>query len=665
MSMRRSDFTDSPSRQRVFLLVLTVLALATTIGARLYHLQVRRCDDLRARVKDQAQRTVEVNATRGSILDRHGAILAMSLATQALYAHPWKVTEPDDATELLASILTIPREEIRRRLSCDKSFVYLDRFLEPEQVQAIVDSGLPLGAGNAFGFLPSSRRSYPRGKLGVHVVGFADIDGNGLEGVEQRFDEALRGDPTVYTVVRDGRNGWLSQVALAPDTRPQDVVLTLDLELQHIVERELEQAMRATGADAASAVVLDARSGQVLALANRPAADPNRFGKAPPDARINRAVVHQYEPGSTFKIVPMAAALESEKLRPSQLFDCENGSLRLGRRTIHDSSPHQLLSASQIIQKSSNIGMVKVVRLLDRQTLHDTIVRFGFGQETGVELPGEQEGTLRPPERWNAHSMASISFGQEIGVTVLQMATVFATLANEGVYQPPRVVLGSLDSSGRWTPEPKPATRRVISARVTRELTSMLEGVVTRGTGTRAQIDGFRLAGKSGTAQKIIDGAYSDTDFVASFGGFGPLPSPELVGLVVLDAPRGAEYHGGQVAGPVFRRIMEASLAQRRVARDGDTLSIEADRSSGPDRWASREVTAPAADTDKTAAGRVPDVEGLSLREAVSRLSARGCRVEAKGSGAVLRQEPASGSALVPGAVCRLLLNDERTGAIR
>jgi cell division protein FtsI (penicillin-binding protein 3) len=656
--MRRPGLTDSPNRDRIVLLILTVLALATTIGARLYHLQIQRCDDLRARVKNQAQRTVEVNATRGSILDRHGAVLAMSIATQALYAHPWKVSNPDEATDLLAPILTLPRAEIRKRLGCDKSFVYLDRFLEPERVRQLVDSGLPLGAGNAFGFLPSSRRSYPRGKMGVHVVGFADIDGNGLEGIEQRFDETLRGDPMVYSVVRDGRNGWLSQVALAPETSPQDVVLTVDLELQHIVERELEQAMESTGADAASAVVLDARNGQILALANRPAADPNRFGQAHPGARINRAVVHQYEPGSTFKIVPMAAALESEKVRPSQLFDCENGSLRLGRRTIHDSSPHRLLSASQVMQKSSNIGMVKVVRLLDRQSLYDAIVRFGFGQETGVELPGEQEGAVRSPEQWSTHSMASISFGQEIGVTVLQMSTVFATLANDGIFLPPRVVLGARDEEGHWTSQPKPQGRRVISARVTRELNSMLEGVVARGTGTRAQIDGFRLAGKSGTAQKIVDGAYSDTEFVASFGGFGPLPSPELVTLVVLDSPRSAEYHGGQVAGPVFRRIMEASLAQRRVARDGETLSVEADRAPGPDRWASYESSNPQKPSGSTPAGRVPDLIGLSLREAIARLSARGFRVEARGTGSVTRQEPSPGAALDRGAVCQLVLAD-------
>ena len=656
--MRRSGLTDSPNSHRVVLLVVTVLALATTIGARLYHLQVRRCDDLRARVKNQAQRTVEVNATRGSILDRHGAILAMSIATQALYAHPWKISDAREATDVLAPILALPRSEIARRLGCDKSFVYLDRFLEPEQVQSIVDSGLPLGAGEAFGFLPSSRRSYPRGKLGVHVVGFADIDGTGLEGVEQRFDEALRGDPMIYSVVRDGRNGWLSQVALAPETRPQDVVLTIDLELQHIVERELRKAMADTGADAASAVVLDARNGRILALANRPAADPNRFGKAHPDARINRAVVHQYEPGSTFKVVPMAAALESEKLRPSQLFDCENGSLQLGRRRIRDSSPHRLLSASQIIQKSSNIGMVKVVQLLDRQTLYDSIVRFGFGQETGIELPGEQEGALRPLEKWSTHSMASLAFGQEIGVTVLQMASVFATLANEGIYQPPRVVLGLVDSEGRWKAEPKPEARRVVSTRVTREITSMLEGVVARGTGKRAQIPGFRLAGKSGTAQKVVDGAYSDSDFVASFGGFGPLPSPELVALVVVDTPQGSEYHGGQVAAPVFRRIMEASLAQRRVARDGETMSLEADRTPGPERWASHEFTRPSTESDATPVGRVPDLAGLSLREAVSLLSARGYRVETRGDGIVRSQEPFAGSELEPGQVCRLLLHD-------
>ena len=654
---------NSSHRNRLFLLVLTVLVLASTIGARLYDLQVRRCDGLRARVKNQAQRTVEVNAVRGSILDRNGDILASSVATQALYVHPWKVTDPKGAADLLAPLLSISRAEILKRLRCDKPFAYLDRFLEPEQARAVVDSGLPLGSRNAFGFLPSSRRTYPRGTLGVHVVGFASIDGKGLEGIERRFDESLRGDPVVYSVVRDGHNGWLSQVAAAPATRPHDVVLSIDLGIQHIVERELDRAMLETRADAASAVLLDSRTGEVLALANRPAADPNRFGKARPEARINRAVVHQYEPGSTFKVVTMASALENGKVQPNQLFNCENGTLRVGRRTIHDDSPHKLLSASQTIQKSSNICMVKVARLLEPDAFYQTILSFGVGAETGIELPGEQEGSIRAPVDWSSHSRDSLAFGQEVAVTVLQMASIFATLANDGIYLPPRVVLESRNSDGRATPAPRPNGRRVVSVRTTRMLNKMLEGVVTRGTGKRARIEGYRLAGKSGTAQKWVDGDYSDTDYIASFGGFGPLPDPHLVCLVVIDTPRGAEYHGGEVAGPVFRRIMADVLARQRVPRDGEFLAIPNPTPRDADYLASREVAPTRKIASATPTGRVPDLTGLSLREAVSRLAARGYRAEVQGQGFVQRQHPSAGSSLAPGRSCRLLLGS--TEALR
>jgi len=648
-------------RNRLYLLALTVLALAFTIGARLYDLQVRRCDDLRARVKDQAQRTIEVNAVRGSILDRNGDILATSVATHSLYVHPWKVSDPEGAAKLLAPLIPLSRAETLKRLRCDKPFAYLARFLEPEQVRAVVDSGLPVGAHEAFGFLPSSRRTYPRGALGVHVVGFADIDGKGLEGIEHRFDEELRGDPVVYSVVRDGHNGWLSQVAAAPDTRPHDVVLSIDLGAQHIVERELDRAMRETRADSASAVLLDPRTGEVLALANRPAADPNRFGKARPEARINRAVVHQYEPGSTFKVVTMAAALERNKVQPNDLFNCENGTLKVGRRTIHDDTPHGLLSASQAIHKSSNICMVKIARLLEPDVFYRTIRSFGVGEETGIELPGEQEGAIRAPVDWSSHSKDSLAFGQEVAVTVLQMASIFATLANDGVYMAPRVVLESRSSDGQSKQAPRPDGKRVISARTTRTLNTMLEGVITRGTGKRSRIEGYRLAGKSGTAQKWVGDDYSDTEYVASFGGFGPLPDPQLVCLVVIDTPRGAEYHGGEVAGPVFRRIMAGVLARNRVPRDGEVLALPNPAPPASELLASRKVAAPQNGELVTPTGRVPDLTGLSLREAISRLAVRGYSAEVQGQRFVRRQHPAAGSTLAPGKSCRLQLSAAET----
>jgi len=567
-------------RRRLALVVVAVFLVAIAIGARLYDLQVVKSEELRARATQQQQREVEVPATRGAILDRQGRELALSLKTASLFAHPRRVSDPGKAARLLAGIIGPSASEIRKRLQSNKTFVYLERFLEPDQVAAIRKLDLPIGENKPFGFLPSAKRYYPRGRLAVHVVGFANIDGVGVEGIERQFNYELQGDSTVYLVLQDGLNGRVRQKTLsAPKKKPRDVILAIDLVIQHFVERELERAMRETGAQAASAVVMDPATGQILALANRPAADANRYGQAGDQARINRAVVHQYEPGSTLKVVTMAAALEHGKVRPQQQVDCESGSYTFRRRRIRDTPPRGILSAAEVLEKSSNIGMVKIVNRLDRRTLHKKIADFGFGARTGIELPGESSGDLRPLAAWSAQTQPSLAFGYEISVTVLQMASALAVIANDGVRIPPRLVLGLRDADGRVRRFDPPPANRVISSRTARELTSMMEGVVLRGTGTRARLPGYRLAGKSGTARKVVDGRYSASDYMASFGGFGPVSWPRLVTLVVIDTPQG-DHFGGQVAAPVFRRIMEDALSYVRAPRDEDAVILAGGRAA-------------------------------------------------------------------------------------
>ncbi len=661
-------------RQRLALLVLAALAAAGAVAAKLVQLQVLRRDELRARAERQHRRFVEVEAARGAILDRHRRPLAVSLATQALFVHPWRVQDPERAASRLAESLGLPRRELLSRLRSDKPFAWIDRFLEPDRLAAVRAAGVPLGNTEPFGLLPSSRRHYPHGSLGVHVVGFANIDGVGVEGVEQRFDERLRGDPSVYLVLQDGRSGHLRELVRAPGSRAHDVVLTLDLVLQHVVERELERAMRETGAQAASAILLEPATGQVLALANRPAADANRFGEAPDEARANRSVVHPFEPGSTFKIVPMAAALELRRARPEERFDCEDGLWKSGGRTIRDVARHGVLSAREIIEESSNIGMAKIAARLQPAELADFIERFGFGQATGIELPGEARGEVGPPAAWSAYTRASLAFGQELAATALQVAGAFAVVANDGVRVPPRVVLGTIDSAGSFQQLPPPVAQRAISARTARELGSMLEGTIVRGTGRAAAVVGYRLAGKSGTAQKAVPGGYSERDFVASFAGYGPATSPRLVALVVLDSPRYGRHRGGSVAAPVFGRILADALAYLRVPTDEHPLAVSRrPAAEAPGRRSGDEparpsaaalarragagafrasVLAPAA----AAAGIVPDLQGLSLREALAHLAAAGLRARTAGSGVVVAQDPAAGTTLGRGAWCRLEL---------
>lgn len=575
---------ERAERVRFFVVVGLLLVTAAAIATKLCLLQIVDSELWAEKAGAQHRRRIEVQPRRGAILDRHGRELAVSLATESLFAHPRRVADPGAAARLLAPVLDASERELLGRLRSGRPFVYLQRFMEPQLTARVRELGLPIGDSEPFGLLPETKRYYPRRALAGHVVGFASIDGVGLEGIEKSLDGELRGEPIVYLVTQDGRRGRLRRLAAAKPRQPRDVVLTIDSVLQHVVERELDRAVDESGARAASAVLLDASTGQVLALANRPAVDLNDFGRARAAARVNRAVVHQYEPGSTFKIVPMAAALELDRVRPREQFWCENGAWRLGPRLIRDASPHGRLSASEILQQSSNIGMVKIAQRLVPSELDDYIRSFGFGRATGIELPGEAGGTLRPLASRNAHSHASLAFGHEIAVTVLQMATAFAVLANDGVLVPPRLVLGHVDPSGELVPRQAPPARRVLTVESARRVTVMMEGTIVEGTGRRAGVTGYRLAGKSGTAQKVAPGGYSETEFVASFGGLAPVTRPRLVALVVLDTPRGSRHHGGQVAAPVFARIMADALRALRVPPDADepALALRLERSGWP-----------------------------------------------------------------------------------
>lgn len=553
-------------RSRLALLCLAVVGLAAGIGARLWNLQVDRCETIRAQAQRQHVGEVQTVPRRGTIVDRVGRELAVSVNAWSLFAHPQRVEDPRSAAEALAPVLGTSAGRILRRLRAEAPFVWLERRLDQDTADQVRRVLGPHGMGRAFDFEVEARRHYPHGRLGVHVVGFTDVDQRGIEGIERVFDDDLGGDSAGYIAFRDGRGGNVLTLVRPPSRRPRDVVLSLDLVLQHVVERELDRAVRETGARWASAVLLEPGSGNVLAMANRPTVDPSRYGRSPVPARRNRAVTDAYEPGSTFKILTAAAALDTGRVDPEQRFHCGNGSLVLGGRTIHDSRPHGWLSLRRIVEESSNVGIVRVAQSLPPESLYEYIRRFGFHERTGVEVPGESRGLLSPVSDWSSTSRASLAFGHEIAVTPLQMASAIATIANSGIRIPPRLVLGTRKPDGTFVPSADSGRRRVISAATCRELTRMLEGVVTRGTGTRAALAGYRIAGKTGTAQRPLPGGgYSDEEYVASFAGFGPVDSPRIAGLVVLDSPRGDVHSGGAVAAPVFRRILADALAYLRV----------------------------------------------------------------------------------------------------
>jgi cell division protein FtsI/penicillin-binding protein 2 len=653
---------EGANRLRLVLLTALVCLVAVIVGARLYQIQVAMGERFRIRALDQHRDQVVVPAMRGAIVDRNGRELAASVETHALYVHPRKVQDAGALAATLAPILGRSQRKVLASLTADREFVYLERFLDPARMAQIEEAGLELGGPHPLGVEPSFKRVYPHDRLAVHVVGFANIDGDGIEGVEKRFDDVLKGEPTIYMAWQDAQGGEVRQLIRAPEKKPRDVVLAIDLVLQHMVERELDLAMRRTGAKAASAVLIDPATGQILALANRPAASLAEYSSASDRQRINRALVYVYEPGSTFKIVTMAAALEHGKVRSSQRIYCENGEYVCGKRRIRDISRHGMLTPREILAKSSNIGMAKIAEGLSSVDFRSAIVDFGFGSKTGVELPGESRGRVAEVSEWSGYTHASLAFGQEIAVTVLQMASAFAAIANDGVLVPPRVVLGTLDAEGRMQLAEPPEPRRVMSGESARQLASMLESVIESGTGSRAAVPGYRVAGKSGTAQMKGRGAeYSESDFMASFGGFGPIGDARLAALVVLDSPRGKIHGGGEVAAPVFGRIMTEALRHLRVPAIGDPSSsalltqLETATRPVPDR------TPPLPDAR---AGRVPDLRGKSLREAAVALAAAGCRAQVRGSGLVVAQRPAPGEPVPEAGRCDLRLEEpSRRGA--
>jgi cell division protein FtsI/penicillin-binding protein 2 len=661
----------SDVRHRVLWLVLLVGFAAAGMTWRLYVLQVARGEALRAQAGRQHQQRIQVLGRRGSIVDRKGRELAVSLETWSLFAHPARVGDKAKAARLLAPVLDLPAERILSKLTSGEPFVWLKRRLDPAVADAVRRLDLPVGKAQAFDFKLEGKRFYPRGPLGVHVIGFADIDQKGIEGIESALDERLQCSRATYLATLDAKGGMVLQRVGPPERLPEDVVLTLDLVLQHVVERELDRAMQETGAKAASAVLIDPRNGQVLALANRPTVDLNAYGSAALGARKNRAITDLYEPGSTFKIVPAAAALDQGKVSPGQLFDCQNGVITIAGHTIRDHDARGILTLRGVLEHSSNVGMIKVARTLPKDVLHDYVRRFGFGRKTGIELPGETAGLLTPPARWSALTQPSMAMGYEIGVSALQMAGAAAAVANGGTWHAPRVVLGLRREDGSFEPAPVPEPRRVISERTARTMASLMEGVIEEGTGKQAWVAGYRIAGKTGTARKSAPGrGYSMRDRIPSFVGFAPSHQPRLAGLVVLDSPVGSRYYGGQVAAPVFARIMGEALTHLRIPPDEDPLLDERPRETGNGAALVRAETrdgGPALADDGaepefirtwTAEGQVPDVRGLPLRTAISVLADRGCASAVRGSGFVEEQDPPPATPLPAGGTCTIVLGE-------
>jgi cell division protein FtsI (penicillin-binding protein 3) len=633
------------SHKRLIQLFAGLTVWALIVVARLVQVQLVRHDYYTTRATRQQERTVSLNPVRGSLVDARGRVLAESVSAVSIYADPQLVIDPKAAAKTLAAIpgLGLKAREIEEKLQSDSGFVWIARQLPMESAADVRKLKVP-----GISFIEEHRRSYPRGTVAANVIGYVGMDGEGLAGIEHSFDGYVRGHAGRVTILRDARAGTYL-VGGEGANRAVDgnnVVLTIDSVVQFIAEQALTRAVDKYHANAGSAIVMDPRDGSILAMASLPSFDPNHFNDFSPSDWRNRTVQDLYEPGSTFKIVTASAGLEEGMVTPSQIIDCGNGSIEIANVSIHEhgGNAYGLLPFEDVIVHSSNVGTIKVGLAVGPRRFYDYIRRFGFGERTGVQLPGEATGLVRRTEKWSMLSNASMSIGQEIGVTPLQIAAAMSTVANGGVRVAPRIVDRVIDANGKTIYQPQRiAPVRVVSEKTAAVMNEILKAVVARGTGQPALLAEHVVAGKTGTAQKAGRGGYSADKFVASFCGYVPADRPRLVILVVVDEPKGAQY-GGTVAAPAFKEIAEATLRYLRVAPSMPSRTIDLDAPL------LAEFSQPSAQPH---AG-VPDVRGLDARAAISRAVAAGLQVRAVGSGVVQSQIPEPGQALPSNRVLTL-----------
>jgi cell division protein FtsI (penicillin-binding protein 3) len=646
------------------LLVLVGLGLWTmALEARLVHLQLVQHDEMVALASRQQKREIRLIPPRGDIVDRNGQMLAYSVDGHALVADPNAVDAPPATAERICRALEDcgagKREAILRGLTRKASFAYLHRQATPEQAARLEALNLP-----GVRLIPEPRRSYPKLELAAHVLGFVGIDNEGLGGVERTFDEVVRGTEGRMLLQIDARRHSMeSRVQQAP-TPGATLELTLDLYLQHIAERELRAGVEASRAMGGTAIVMNPQNGEILALASFPTFDPNAFQQYSADARRNRAIQDVYEPGSTFKIVTASAALEDGVFGLADLIDTSPGVITFrGRKPITEAKRHNygVLSVEDVIVKSSNVGAIKMGLQIGAERMGQYVRRFGFGQALLPDLAGQSRGIVWRPEQLNDSALASVSMGYQIGVTPVQMATAVSAVANGGTLYQPHVVRAVLRGDER-EPVPVNALRRVVSRETAARLTGIMEEVVGRGTGRLAALDGYQVAGKTGTAAKIVNGRYSAAEYNVSFAGFVPSRQPVFAILVVVDTPRNGSPYGGTVAAPIFRRIADAGLRHLGVPPTIHPPPVVlAGDTSDPIVTPIRAAVAPAAPPPAAGGPIMPDVRGLSARDAVRILSAAGLVVRVSGSGLVAEQSPAPGAPIEAADVSELALRRRLT----
>jgi cell division protein FtsI (penicillin-binding protein 3) len=657
----------NPRLRWLVIWVLAIIWMAVVIG-RLSYLQLFSYGEYLAKAQRQQQRIFEISPMRGTIYDRRGHELAVSLPMDSVFADPIEIADVEMVSRLLSRVLDAPAEEIEEKIREAKTPVRLARKLSPETVQRITDMNL-----KGVFFQKENRRVYPQRELAASVLGYVDVDEKGIGGIEYSLDKQIRGRPGKMMVMADGHRRWYDRTESAADPGAS-VTLTIDETIQYIAEKELDRAIEETHAKAGTVVVQDPNSGELLAVANWPVFDPNNAGDFKAEARIDRAVASAYEPGSTFKVLTLTGAIENGVATPDELVDCQMGQIMVSGRLIHDWHPFGVLSVTGILENSSDVGAIKIALRLGAPRFYDAIRAFGIGQPTGIELPGENRGLLRPLENWSASSIGSLAMGQEVSVTPIQIVSAISAVANGGTFYRPHIVR-EIDGGEPGSLRPTPAPQQATDGKTAATMREMMEGVVLEGTGKPARLDGYTAAGKSGTAQMIdtATGRYSATRYNSSFVGFAPVNNPVISILVVLDSPEG-QHHGGLVGGPVFKRIAEQVLAYRNEPHDVPAPSdVETAKnlqvtprpnSRSDDAAAAAQARFQAAVANTKVPGSapqtvafgdpsaivVPNLAGQSVRGVTEECSRLGLMPSLIGSGVALEQFPAAGAQVLRGS---------------
>ena len=634
---------------RIATLLAFFLVLFIALGSRAFQLQILSSKELKSLAEKQHTQTLLLQPDRGIIFDRNGEKMAATIMSDSVCADPSKINNPRETARALASVLQADRTALQKKLSSTKNFCWVARRIAPEQASLVQEMGI-----EGIFIVKEPKRFYPSGELAGHLIGFVGLDATGLEGLELRYDRYLKGAPEKLLWTRDAKGKRLYPRVERPEAAPAkenyNLVLTIDSRIQHLVESQLKKAVKDKGAKGGFAVVMDPRTGEILALANEMGFDPNTFTTVDPAAGKNKAITDSFDPGSTFKPFLVAAALEEGVVKETDMINCENGNYAIADRVIHEAQRkrHGSLSVRDVLRYSSNIGSVKIGERLGREKFYQYIRKFGFGAKTGIDLPGEVSGILRPVENWTRVDAATVAFGQGISVTAIQLISALSAVANQGVLMKPFVVRGLVDRKGKLVQAYNPTVvRRVVSAQTAKRLTAILTDVVGTpdGTGKHARIVNVDVAGKTGTSQKFdfARKVYSSERVKTSFMGFFPAENPQVAMLVILDEPQWDKW-GGVAAAPVFRNIGEQLLTCFKTGIRGNP-AIEEEK-PGVDmkvRLASAPLPLAAQETMDSDDAHIPDFRGMSIREVLKRSKEKGLEVEIVGSGWATAQKPAAG----------------------